>query len=159
MRVLRRVRRSPDGTFALRLGAVERELVRSIPGELRSLLLESEGVEDPALRRLFPSAFRDDDELNAEFEHLVHDDLLAGRLETLDTLERTVDAERLTEEELVAWLAALNDVRLVLGVRLDLTEDTTERDFGADDPRAQAFAAYIFLTVLEEQVVEALSGD
>lgn len=159
MRVLRRVRRSPDGTFAVRLGVAERELVRSIPGELRALLLEPEDEDDPALRRLFPPASRDDEELNAEFERLVRDDLLASRLESLDTLERTLDAERLTEDELVAWLAALNDVRLVLGTRLDVTEETTARDFAGEEPRTRVFAAYLFLTLLEEQVVEALSSD
>jgi hypothetical protein len=157
--VLRRVLRSPDGSFAVRLSAVERELVRALPEQLRTLLLETGDAEDPALRRLFPPASRDDDEVNAEFERLVRDDLLAERLETLDTLERTADAEVLTEDELVAWLAALNDVRLVLGVRLDLTEETTERDFARDDPRAQTYGVYLFLSFLEEQVVEALSGD
>jgi hypothetical protein len=152
------VRRSSDG-FAVRLSAAERALLHSLPDQLRSLLLETGDVDDPALRRLFPPVSRDDDELNAEFERLVRDDLLAERLETLDTLERTAGAEVLTEDELVAWLAALNDARLVLGVRLELTEETTERDFAGDDPRAQTYGVYLFLSFLEEQVVEALSGD
>jgi hypothetical protein len=47
----------------------------------------------------------------------------------------------------------------VLGVRLELTEETTERDFAGDDPRAQTYGVYLFLSFLEEQVVEALSSD
>jgi hypothetical protein len=70
----------------VRLSAAERELLHSLPDQLRSLLLETGDVDDPALRRLFPPVSRDDDELNVEFERLVRDDLLGERLETLDTL-------------------------------------------------------------------------
>ena len=37
-----------------------------------------------------------------------------------------------------SWLGVLNDLRLVLGTRLEVTEETTEEDFATDDPRAQS---------------------
>ena len=38
-------------------------------------------------------------------------------------MERTVDAKVLTAAELTAWMQVLNQARLVLGTRLDVTED------------------------------------
>jgi len=73
-------------------------------------------------------------------------------------MEATLDAERLSEEDVLAWLAVLNDLRLVLGTRLDLTEETTEADFAGSDPRAEAFGLYTYLTWLVDAIVRALSG-
>ena len=87
----------------------------------------------------------------------MRDDLLAGHLAALDTVEGTADAELLDEEQLAAWLSALNDLRLVLGTRLDVTE---EMDAVPDDhPRAGAFAVYSYLGWLQEQVVAALDPE
>ncbi|MGH2675795.1 MAG: DUF2017 family protein [Actinomycetota bacterium] len=150
----RRVERTRRGRYRLRLSAQEREALRSLPGQLRELL----GSDDPALRRLYPPAYEDDPEHQAEYRGLVSGDLTRERLDALDVVERTVDATRLTEEELTAWLSALNDLRLVLGTRLDVTEDMYEVGLDENDPRAPAFALYLYLGWLEEEVVGALSG-
>ncbi len=156
-----RIRRTRGGGFALRLPAAERELLRAVPAELRRLLTEGDPTADPALRRLFPPASLDDEGLRAEFERLTRDELLAGRLAAAETMARTADAERLSEDELLAWLGTVNDVRLVLGTRLDVTEETSFEDFAAlppDDERVRMYALYAYLTVLEDQMVEALAG-
>ena len=152
-----RVRRTRGGDFRIRIPPSERALLRTLPGQLRDLLGE-EGSEDPARRRLFPSATLDDTQVDAEYQRLTHDDLLAERLVAVETMERTLEAERLSEDELVAWLSVLNDLRLVLGIRLEVTEETTVADFAPDDPRAGTYAVYGYLTFLEDQVVLALSG-
>jgi len=59
---------------------------------------------------------------------------------------------------MAAWLAALNDLRLVLGTRLDVTEEMYERGVPEDDPRAASFAIYAYLGWLEEQVVDAMAA-
>lgn len=156
-----RIKRSRRGGYLVRLPAAERELLRTVPRQLRTLLTEGDPAADPALRRLFPPASLEDERLRAEFERLTRDELLAGRLAAAETMERTADAERLTEEELLAWLSAINDVRLVLGTRLDVTEETTFEDFAAlpeDDERVRMYAVYAYLTFLEDQLVEALSA-
>lgn len=156
-----RIKRTHRGEYLLRLPAAERELLRTVPRQLRALLTEGDPGTDPALRRLFPPASLEDDRLRAEFQRLTRDELLAGRLAAAETMERTADADRLSEEELLAWLSAINDARLVLGTRLDVTEETTAGDFAAlpgDDERVQMYAAYAYLTFLEDQLVEALSG-
>ncbi|HEY8201734.1 MAG TPA: DUF2017 family protein, partial [Actinomycetota bacterium] len=93
-----------------------------------------------------------------EFDEVVHDDLLERRLAAIATFERTVRADHVTEDELIDWLAALNDVRLVLGVRLAVTEESTSADFAGEDETETAFELYRYLSYLEENVVEALSA-
>jgi hypothetical protein len=152
-----RVVRTRDGAFEIDIPADQRDVLRSLPGQLRELLVDGGSADDAALRRLFPPADLEDAEHAAEYERLVHDDLLAQRNAAIDTMERTVDADRLSEDELVGWLGAVNDLRLVLGTRLDVTEETTTGDFREGDPRANAYALYVYLSYLEEQIVEALS--
>ena len=73
-------------------------------------------------------------------------------------MEATIDAHRLDEEQMAAWLGALNDLRLVLGTRLNVTEDMHPDDLSDEDPRAHSLALYYYLGWLEEQVVEALAA-
>lgn len=146
--------RTRRGQYRLRLPPQEREILRSLPGQLRDLL----GSDDPALRRLFPPAYRDDPARQAEYEGLVSPELTRERLDAVAVLERTIDASKLTEEEVTAWLRALNDLRLVLGTRLDVTEETYEEGLPEDDPRSPAFALFAYLGWLEEQIVEALAS-
>jgi hypothetical protein len=126
------------------------------------------GPGDPVLDRLFPRGYLEpeDVERNAEYQRLVHDDLLEAKLANLDvvtsTLDRgTVSLRRwtvdLTEDEAGSWLGALNDLRLALGVRLGITEDF-DGDVDPSDPRAPALHVLSYLGWLEENLVEALSS-
>lgn len=153
-----RVRRTRSGGFVVRLSRAERDLLRTLPGQLRELITDGDAARDPALRRLYPAAYQDDLERSAEFDRLVRDDLTEQRLAAIDIMERTIDAPRLTQDEAVGWLAALNDLRLVLGTRLEVSEETTPADFPGDTPEAQTFALYAFLSYLEEELVAALTG-
>jgi len=150
----KRVKRTRKGEYQLRLPAEERDLLRGLPGQLRELI----GTDDPSLRRLFPPAYKDDPALEAEYRHYMADDLVASHQAALDVMEETIDAEQVSEDQLVGWLSALNDLRLVLGTRLDVTEDMYEREMDPDEPRAPAFAVYSYLGWLQEQVVDALSS-
>jgi hypothetical protein len=152
-RFQRRIRRTRRGEFELRIPEVEREILRRLPGQLRDLL----SSDDPALFRLFPPAYGDDIERSAEYEDLVKSDLIAGRMTSIEVMEQTIDAERVDEDQLVAWLGSINDLRLVLGSRLEITEDDTP-DVAESDPRAGVYALYFYLGWLEEQLVEALAA-
>lgn len=149
------IERARRGRFRLRLGAEERELLRTLPGQLREIL----GTEDPSVRRLHPPAYQNDPEREEEYRRLVRDDLLRQRLEALAVMEATVDADTIDQEQLAAWLGALNDLRLVLGTRLDVTEEMYEEGIPDDDARAPAFAVYQYLGWLQENVVSALAGE
>ena len=158
----RRVKRSRRGGFELRIPPQERELLRSLGPELRELLVHQAATaqpgDDPALDRLFPVAYPTDDDRQTEYRLLVHDELLSSHLGALAVLEETAGADRLDEDQLLAWMRALNEVRLVLGTRLEITEERDERPVDRDDPRTTAFAIYDYLTYLQGEIIEALSG-
>jgi hypothetical protein len=148
-----RIKRTRRG-FELRLPDQERDLLRSLPMQLREAL----PTDDPAVGRLFPPAYADDPERDAEYRRLVRDDLISQHRDALQVMEETIDARRLTEEQVASWLGALNDLRLVLGTRLHVTEGTYDEAMDPDDPNTPAFALFFYLGWLEEQVVEALAG-
>ena len=146
--------------FEVRLSASERDAVRSFAAQMRALLTAETAASDPAVARLFPPALPDDDVLgNLEYEQQHGDELLLGKLEALDTLERTVAATDVNEDELLAWLGSLNSIRLVVGTRLGVTEETTERDFADDEEAAGLFELYGYLTWLQGWVIEALDEE
>jgi hypothetical protein len=149
----KRVTRTRKGEYVLRLPPDERAVLRELPGQLRQLL----GSDDPSLHRLFPPAYTDDVDHEAEYQKYMGEDLLESHARALTVMEETIDAERLDEEQLTGWLAALNDLRLVLGTRLDVSEEMYEEAMDPADPRAPAFALYSYLGWLQEQVVEALA--
>jgi hypothetical protein len=149
-----RIRRTRKGDYELRVPEEERTVLRQLAGELRELL----PTADPAVGRLFPPAYEGDVEANEEYSRLIHDDLLAERTAAIDAFERTLDAKRVSEDELVAWMSAVNDLRLVLGTRLDVTEEMYERPLDQNAPDARQHAVYHYLGWLEEQMVDALSG-
>lgn len=151
----RRVKRGGGGEVQLRLPPEERDLLRGLPGQLRSML--GDEPEDPALRRLFPPAYTDAPDHEAEYRQLMGDELVEKHLSALTVLEETAEAERLTEEQANAWLSALNDLRLVLGTRLDVSEDMLADEVDPSDPEAPALALYAYLSWLQEQLVDALS--
>ena len=148
------LKRTRKGDYALSIPAAEREVLRQLPAQLRELLAS----DDPSLRRLYPPAYPEDDALEAEYRQLMSDDLLAHHAAALDAMEATVDRDRLTEEEVEAWLGALNQLRLVLGTRLDVSEELDPELLDPTDPRHHAFALYQYLTWLQEEIVGALSA-
>jgi hypothetical protein len=153
------VRRTRKGDFEVRLSEQERRLLASLAAQLRAALeadTDAGGAKDLTLRRLFPAAYPDDERRDLEYRSMVHDDLLAKRQASLDTVEASIDTARLDEEGLLAWMGAVNDVRLVLGTRLDVSEET-ELVADRDDPDAPALAVYGYLGYLLESMVAALS--
>jgi hypothetical protein len=148
-----RIRRRRDGTIDLRIGEHERELIGGLLPQMQELL----ALDDPSLTRLFPPAYANDAELDEEYKRLTRDDLLASRFSDVDVVERTIDADRLEEAEAESWMRALNGLRLVLGTRLDVTEDMARP--AVDDPDAQAYAVYEYLSLVVSELVDALAGD
>jgi hypothetical protein len=121
--------------------------------------------DDPALARLFPSAYPGDDVAAGEFRRYTEPDLRTRKREqalaagaSLARVER--GSVRLTADEATAWLLALNDLRLVYGVRLEISDDEPVDldDLAEDDPRLLPLAHYQWLTYLQATLVEALGG-
>ena len=123
--------------------------------------------DDPALRRLLPDAYSDDEVMSGEFRRLMDGELRRQKTEALEEMRDAVDGAdesgvklRLAPQQAETWLQALNDIRLVLGTRLDVTEDLEDRwaEIGPDDPVAPLLAAYEWLGWLQESVVLALGS-
>jgi hypothetical protein len=149
----RRISRNRRGSYEIQLPEPERSLLGNLVEQLHELLAET--TDDPTVRRLFPTAYNEDPERDREYHQLVRDELLERRLAALATVEATLTEPELTEEQLTAWLGAINDLRLVLGTRLDVSEELLDVD--ADDPDAPAYAVYEYLGFLLSEVVDALA--
>ncbi len=150
-----RIKRRRDGTFRLELPDDERALLASLPGQLKEVLEHQ--PEDPNLKRLFPPAYPVDPEEEGEYRRLMGDDLAAEHLKALDVLGATADETSLTEDQLLAWMRAINQLRLVLGTRLDVDDESSGMLPDPEAPDADVRTVFIYLGWLQEQVVEALS--
>ena len=155
----------------MRLGQQELEVLRTLPEQLRTVLTAPAApgpAANPVTERLFPPAYRDpaDAEHDDEYRRLVHDDLLDAKLANLDLVEGTLErgtlslrrwTVELSDEEAMAWLGVLNDLRLAIGVRLGMEEDFDGRVDDAD-PDAPAMHLLAYLGWLEELLLETLSA-
>ena len=140
------------------------ELPHSDPGGLAELGISenSEAPQDPVLARLFPDGYRDDAEAAGEFRRYTEAALRDGKREAAEVVLATVRKPgeiTLDSGQARAWLRALNDVRLALGTRLEITEESYERmdELDWDDPKFPMFSMYDWLTFLQESLVRALS--
>ncbi len=150
------VRRRRDGRYELVLDPDLRRVVRDLLGELDSLLAADPTNAD--LTRLRPPAYLEDPDRDAEYQLLAGEELRASRHAAIDTVVLSLDQERLSEDELWSWLQALNALRLVVGTRLDISEDDHELEVAPDHPDAGLWEIYRFTTWLQYQVLRALGA-
>ncbi len=137
----------------------------SVLDELESLLEadEPQPPQDPVLARLLPDAYPDDPEAAGEFRRYTESSLREAKKyfaqTLLDTLPQKGGRVKLTGEQARDWLRALNDVRLMFGVRLEVTEDFEEQLAALDpgDPKVAAFEVYGWLGAVQESLVQALA--
>jgi hypothetical protein len=151
---IRRIKRNRRGTWDLRLPDEERQVLLALSAQLREMLTE----DDPALRRLFPTAYPADAEAEAEafYRQLTRDDLVDQRMARLDTFAQVLEVSEVTTEQLESAMGALNDLRLVLGTRLDVSEDDDPGAMDPDHPETPLYAVYSYLGWILEMVVDAL---
>ncbi|MEU2830142.1 DUF2017 domain-containing protein [Streptomyces lavendulae] len=140
----------------------------------------TEPPSDPALARLFPDAYggpgagpeADPEELrarSAEFRRFTENDLRTRKREDALAVVRSLDGLapdgegaallELTGELPLRWLGALNDLRLTVAARLDITEDDESAvlfRLPDDDPRKPMVMAYLWLGGLQETLIETL---
>ena len=109
---------------------------------------------DPAFQRLYPDGYRDDDEAAKEYREMVEHDLSTQRIERVRTCQAELpDGDGrigLDGEAADRWLRVLNDLRLTLGTRLGVTE---ESELDESDP---AVNIYHWLSAVQELLVDNL---
>ncbi|PBC79632.1 uncharacterized protein DUF2017 [Streptomyces sp. TLI_235] len=135
----------------------------------------TEAPADPALARLFPDAYGEPGEpadtetraMAGEFRRYTELDLRARKREDALSVVRALDGLggdggvlTVPAVDCPRWLGALNDLRLTLGSRLDVTEDDEEGLYGLpdSDPRKPLVMAYLWLGGMQESLLEAMAG-
>ena len=144
-----------DG-YVLNLTDDERELLRQLMDELESLLAEE---DHPYLSLLFPVAYPDDDDAEAEYQRLMREELVASRGANIELVRELLDRESgdaMTEAETLGWMQSLNAIRLVLGTMLGI--DTDEAAEQVDVSEGSGQQLYGYLSYLLEWTVQSLSG-
>jgi hypothetical protein len=118
-------------------------------------VVDPDAADHPGLARLFPPASVDDPMEALGFEQLMGDAIRAGKRESAGILRATAGNTTLSQEETLAWMRCLNDIRLVLGTRLDVTEDTDIESMLDDPLTEQAALMYVALSELVEMLSRA----
>jgi Domain of unknown function (DUF2017) len=164
MELLGDVGQSPDGAESL---------LPDGEGSLAELLESTQdpvaAPRDPALLRLLPDAYRDDDDAAGEFRRLTEADLRAAKHEGLGRIVRDLAAPQavqrsggvrldLDDEAAAAWLTALNDVRLAFGTRIEVSEDMDDErmNLPVDSQRYAEIATYDWFSWLQDAMLRAL---
>jgi len=175
----------------------EADLLRSLAGQLVELLRNEAAApkesadpleamfdfsgpttepEDPVLARLFPTAYREDEEAAAEFRRFTEGALRDGKANAaatiIDTLEGAGLPPELTEDGLVidveierdeaeVWLRSFTDIRLALATRLGIEEGDEDYwdSLPEEEQLAQVYGIYQWVGVLQETLVDALWGE
>ena len=160
---MRGVTPSADGGVTVNLSVRERELLRSLPDQLRPLLLDAD--QAPQLGAALFSRGYDDAEEERKYRELIGDDIVTQRTAALDTFAATLDAGKvragrwraeLDAEQAAAWLSAVNDGRLALGALLGITDEAAWEERSDDENPASVVLYY--LGWVQEELVTALSG-
>jgi hypothetical protein len=121
--------------------------------------------EDEVLRRLLPNAYADEVQAS-EFRRYTESTLrgkkqahaMSMRMHLKASDDGIVD---LDHDNANAWLGALNDIRLALGVRLKVDQNSSEQLelLAPDDPMRGVFAVYTWLGWLQESLLSALMDE
>jgi hypothetical protein len=150
-----------DGSVDAALGEPEAGVLRDVAADLLSEL--DEPGENSV--RWFPPAYTDDPAREEEFARMTRDDLVShkraaarGVIDSIDAgaRRRGVWSARLSPEQAATWAGVLNDARLYLGTKLNITEEAEHEPRAGDDPEAQMHNLYLFLSALQGLLIEEL---
>ncbi|MFT3799261.1 DUF2017 family protein [Microbacterium sp.] len=162
-------------TLLMELSLLEAAHLTELVAQFTTLLdetLDGDPRDDPALARLVPDAYADDDAAAQEFRRLTQDDLLDRRRADAAVVTTSLlrDGTQLRPQDIAdddattamvielddgavsAWLRTLASLRLVLATRLGIADDD---DHDGRDPR---FGVYDWLGYRLEGLLQALES-
>jgi len=145
-----------DGTFTINLQDHERETMLDLVGQLETVL--SSGPDYERLRRLYPTAYNENPEHDAEYQGFMREELTQSRAASIATVREMLSSDSpVTGNQLGAFMMVLNNLRLILGTLLDVNEDDDEPD--ETDPLYGQWQLYGYLGWLLEWVISSLTGE
>ncbi|MGO4689264.1 DUF2017 family protein [Glaciibacter sp. 2TAF33] len=157
------VSRSDRGTASVELSSFERMFLAGLLDQLVEVL---QSDSDPALDRLLPNAYPDDDEAAAEFRRFTAAGLTERKVANAQAVRVALDsgldpAAKADARVIVVqghsaeqWLSTLTDLRLTIANRLGIESDDDE---GRTDVAAMPLQeSYYWLGDLQEMIVRAL---
>jgi hypothetical protein len=167
----------------LSLEPVEAGLLVHLAEQVTALLTDGADPDhgdpaDPALLRLLPAAYADDEESSREFRRFTATDLTAQKVANLARVASDVGVDaavgddggsgvptraagrrrrdvELDAESVEAWLRALTDLRLVLASRLGVDADG---EVSMGDEASGVHDVYDWLGLLQESILTALEA-
>ena len=176
--------RHGDNSYLAKFSEAEREVLTNLVQQIIELLAERVdhhnddplaamvGItvhdtppEDEVLLRLLPNAYADQvdaSEFRRYTESTLRQKKQAHAMAMRMHLQEAINGEiELDHDGANAWLGAMNDVRLALGVRLKVEENSHEdlELLAPDDPMRAVYAVYTWLGWLQETLVEALMDE
>jgi hypothetical protein len=142
-----------------RFDAAEVGVLGMLLDQLELLLDSEDGAGDPVLARLLPEGNRADAEAAADYRELTESSLRSGKADDLAMVRAALPDGGgdvvLDADQASAWLRSTNDLRLALGTRLEISDDTEPPDDVVDE-ESQQLAVYYWLTALQGSLVDAL---
>jgi hypothetical protein len=171
---MRSFRRDSSGAAVARFDREEAGILRHLAGEMLELLdrgTSEDARNDPALARLLPDAYRDDDEAAADFRRFTAPDLAGRKMDDARAITAALDAGegsgharvfaglgevavRLEPPQALSWLRGLTDMRLALAARLGIVDTD---DVEPEDETGQAIrAVYDWLGSVQDGLVRAI---
>ena len=153
------VTRLDNATYSLNIESSERAVLNTLFDQLRDVLMNDSNSD--IARRLFPAAYHQDEQHEAEYQRLMHHELLSSRLTSLsmtaDILGHDTDSDRIviSSDQLDVLMRSVNSLRLVLGTLLDVHEDEADVTLDEDDPAYGQLQLYSYLGWLLDWMVTA----
>ena len=172
--------RTATGRVVLRVDDVERGLLMSVARQVMDLVQPAEvspdqdplaaqvgwvdgdvGIsDDPAVARLLPDAYDDPDDAR-DFRRFTENDLRQSKMQHAMTVQEEIErsGEKVSVTSADSWLGLLNDARIAIGTRIQISEDNHGElaELPDDDPRSGLFHFYDWLTFLQESLVRCMT--
>lgn len=143
------------------LEAEEAMLLSELADQVDSVLLLGSN-DDPALERLLPNAYPDDETAAREFERYTRGSLVDGKRQAAQSVRDATDVTdgrdlveiELDESQAWGWLTFLTDLRLILAERVGLGDDGGSDDDETRDDYLRA--AYEWAGFVQGSMLEVL---
>ena len=150
----------PDGV-TVSFDSQEADVLRRLLSEMEDLLL-SAGIEDAVMERLFPDAYPEEEpEAREDYRRYAVSELERMRTQAVQDAIELAGSHGpldlvLDEGNASMWLSLFTDIRLAIGIRLDVDEEKMEAPIDPRDPEAAALSVMHWVGWIQQEVIERL---